>query len=41
MLMAAARIVGGYCAVFWVVPVTGGLFVAATFVIGRQVRSDA
>lgn len=41
MLMAAARVVGGYCAVFWVVPIAGGVLVAATFVLGRQLRSDA
>jgi hypothetical protein len=40
LLMALARIVGGYCAIFWVVPISGGLLVAATFAIGRQVRND-
>ena len=40
LLMTAARIVGGYCAIFWVVPITGGLLVAATFAIGRQVHND-
>ena len=41
MLMALARLVAGYCAVFWVVPLCGGLLVASTFVIGRHVRSEA
>ena len=41
ILMAIAQWAGGHCAVFWVVPLTGGLLVASTFAIGRRLRSDA
>jgi hypothetical protein len=40
LLMALAAI-AGHCAMFWVVPLTGGLLVASTFAIGRRVHSDA
>jgi hypothetical protein len=40
LLMTAARIVGGYCAIFWVVPISAGLLVFSTFAIGRQVHND-
>lgn len=36
LLMAAAKLVGGYCAMFLVVPICGGLMVAATYGIGRR-----
>lgn len=36
LLMAAARIVAGPCAVFWIVPISGGLLVLATFGLGRR-----
>jgi len=41
LLMAGAKLVAGHCAAFWVVPLTGGLLVWASFAIGRTVRSDA
>lgn len=36
MLMAAFKLVGGVNAVYWVVPLLGGLAVWATFVMGRR-----
>ena len=36
LLMAGAKLVGGQEAVFWVVPVLGGLLVLGTFGIGRR-----
>jgi hypothetical protein len=39
MLMAAARWIAGHCAMFWVVPLSGGLLVASTIGIGRRVGS--
>ena len=37
LLLAAARLVGGRAAMFWVVPIFGGLAVWWTFVLGRHV----
>ncbi|TAK16107.1 MAG: hypothetical protein EPO35_06025 [Acidobacteria bacterium] len=37
MLLAVAKTVGGQAAMFWVVPLFGGLLVIATFFIGRRV----
>jgi hypothetical protein len=37
LLMAAARLVGGRTAMFWIVPLLGGLAVWLTFVLGRRV----
>jgi hypothetical protein len=37
MLMAAAVVVGGSSAMFWVVPLAGGVLVLATFAIGRAI----
>ena len=39
MLMAAAKWIGGACAVFWVVPLCGGIMVLATYGIGRRLNS--
>jgi hypothetical protein len=36
MLMALAKLIGGQRAIFWVVPLCGGMFVFATFGIGRR-----
>lgn len=36
MLMAAAKAIGGYRGVFWVVPCLGVALIAATFAIGRR-----
>lgn len=41
MLMALAKLVGGHCAMFWVVPLAGAAFVFATFGIGRRLAGDA
>ncbi len=41
LLMALFKVAGGHCAMFWVVPLTGGLLVWATFLLGRQIVSDA
>lgn len=37
LLMAAARLVAGTCAMFWVVPLCGGVLVFATYAIGRRI----
>lgn len=37
LLMAAAKRLAGQCAVFWVVPLSAGLLVFATFAIGAEV----
>jgi hypothetical protein len=37
LLMAAAKRIAGACAVYWVVPLSAGLLVLATFAIGRLV----
>ena len=39
MLMAGARSIGGSCAMFWVVPLAGGVLVLATYGIGRRLSS--
>jgi hypothetical protein len=36
VLMAAARVIGGRTAMFWVVPLLGGLAVWLTFLLGRR-----
>ena len=41
MLMALFGVVGGHCAMFWVIPLTGGLLVWATFIAGRRAHSAA
>ena len=38
LLMAGARLVAGHCAMFWVVPICGGIFVMATYAIGRRLQ---
>jgi hypothetical protein len=40
MLMSAFGMVGGHCAMSWVVPLTGGLLVWSTFLIGRRMGSE-
>jgi Oligosaccharyl transferase STT3 subunit len=40
LLMAAARTIGGRTAMFWVVPITGGLAVWLTFLLGRRVANS-
>jgi hypothetical protein len=37
LLMAAFKLIAGQCAVFWVVPLCGGVLVLATYVIGRRI----
>ena len=37
LLMAGAQLVGGRCAMFWVVPLLGGVLVLATYAIGARV----
>ena len=39
MLMAGARVIGGPCAIFWVVPLAGGVLVLATYGLGRGLSS--
>ena len=41
LLMAGARAVGGPCAMFWVVPLAGGVLVLATYGLGRSLSSPA
>lgn len=41
MLMAVAKAVGGYGAIFWVVPLLTGVLVIATFGIGRHFGGNA
>ena len=41
LLMAAFGAVAGHCAQFWVIPLTGALFIWSTFLIGRRVASPA
>ena len=40
MMMAAAKLAAGHCAMFWVVPLTGALLVLVTFAMGRRLGSD-
>jgi hypothetical protein len=37
MLMAAAQAIAGTCAMFWIVPLAGGVLVFATYGIGRRI----
>jgi len=37
LLMAAVKALGGHCLMFWVVPITGGILILATYGIGRRV----
>lgn len=37
LMMAAFKLAAGHCAMFWVVPLTGGLLILATFWIGRRI----
>ena len=36
LLMAGAARLGGYCAMFWVVPISAALMVVGTYVLGRR-----
>jgi hypothetical protein len=38
LLMAAFKSIAGQCAMFWVVPVCGGILVLATYGIGRRIE---
>ena len=38
ILMAAAKTVAGHCAIFWIVPMAGGVIVLSTYWIGRRMR---
>ena len=40
IMMALAKFLAGQCAIFWVVPLSGGVLVLATFGIGRRVGGD-
>jgi 4-amino-4-deoxy-L-arabinose transferase-like glycosyltransferase len=37
MLMAIARTIAGTCAMFWIVPLAGGVLVFSTYAIGRRI----
>ena len=37
LLMAAFHLLAGPCAIFWVVPICGGVLVFATYLIGRRI----
>jgi hypothetical protein len=39
MLMALAKRIAGHCAMFWIVPLSGGLLVWATYALGRRFGS--
>jgi hypothetical protein len=39
LMLAAAKMLGGHCAMFWVTPLCGALLVWMTFAIGRKVGS--
>ena len=41
LMMAAATIVAGHCAMFWVTPLSGALLVFMTFAIGRRLGSSS
>jgi len=41
LLMAGAKLIAGQCAMFWVVPICGGLLVVATYAIGRRLQRPA
>ncbi len=36
LLLAGASLVGGYCAMFWVVPISAALLVTGTYLLGRR-----
>ena len=38
LLMAASKLTAGQCAIFWVVPICGGILVFATYAIGRRIE---
>jgi hypothetical protein len=40
LLMAGFKKAAGHCAMFWVVPLSGGLLIWATFLIGRRIGAD-
>lgn len=40
LLLAGFKLVGGQCAIGWIVPLTAGLLIALTFAIGRRAASD-
>ena len=37
LLMAAFKLIAGQCAIFWVVPICGGILVFATYAMGLQI----
>jgi hypothetical protein len=37
LLMAGFKLIAGQCAIFWVVPFSGGILVFATYAIGRRI----
>ena len=41
LLMAGATLIAGQCALFWVVPIGGGVLVAATYAIARRLVGDS
>src|SRR5262249_5897406 len=41
LMMAGAKLVAGQCAIFWIVPVCGGVLVAATHAIGMRLQRPA
>jgi hypothetical protein len=41
LLMAGAKLVAGPCAMFWIVPICGGILVVATYAIGRRLGRPA
>ncbi|HJZ70432.1 MAG TPA: hypothetical protein VKE51_01765 [Vicinamibacterales bacterium] len=41
LMMAAAKLLGGQCAMFWVVPLCGGALVLATYAIGVRIDRPA
>jgi hypothetical protein len=40
LLMAAAQTVAGHCAVFWITPILGAVFVIFTWLLGRRLGSS-
>jgi hypothetical protein len=38
LMMAGAKLLAGQCAMFWIVPICGGILVVATYAIGRRVQ---
>jgi hypothetical protein len=41
LMMAAAKLVGGPCAMFWIVPICGGALVLGTYAIGVRIARPA